>query len=74
MAKVHERKSYTKINKILNFGLLRSDKNCFVGLKYEMKEIIDIVRVLALQVELEDYLNPINISMNSKELLKKLKI
>ena len=73
MAKVHERKSYTIINKILNFGLLRSDKN-FVGLKYEMKEIIDIVRVLALQVELEDYLNPINISMNSKELLKKLKI
>ena len=39
-----------------------------------MKETIDIVRVLALQVELEDYLNPINISMNSKELLKKLKI
>ena len=74
MAKVHERKSYTIINKILNFGLLRSDKNCFVGLKYKMKEIIDRVRVLALQVELEDYLNPINISMNSKELLKKLKI
>ena len=74
MAKVHERKSYTIINKILNFGLLRSDKNCFVGLKYKMKETIDIVRVLALQVELEDYLIPINISMNSKELLKKLKI
>ena len=72
--KVHERKSYTIINKILNFGLLRSDKNCFVGLKYKMKETIDIVRVLALQVELEDYLIPINISMNSKELLKKLKI
>ena len=73
LAKVHERKSYTVINnKILNFGLLRSDKNRFVGQKYEMKEIIDIVRVLGLQVESENYLNPINISMNSNELLKKL--
>ena len=37
-----------------------------------MKEITDIVRVLILQVESETYLNPINISMNSNELLKKL--
>ena len=37
-----------------------------------MKETIDIVRVLGLQVESENYLNPINISMNSNELLKKL--
>ena len=37
-----------------------------------MKEMIDIVRVLGLQVESENYLNPINISMNSNELLKKL--
>ena len=68
LAKVLEKKSYTVINnKILNFGLLRSDKNRFVGQKYEMKEIIDIVRVLGLQVESENYLNPINISMNSKK-------
>ena len=37
-----------------------------------MKEIIDIVRVLGLQVESENYLNPINISMNSNKPLKKL--
>ena len=73
LAKVYKRKSYTVINnKILNFGLLRSNKNRFVGQKYKMKEIIDIVRVLGLQVESENYLNPINISMNSNELLKKL--
>ena len=73
LATVHEKKSYTVINnKILNFGLLKSDKNHFVGQKYKMKEIIDIVRVLGLQVESENYLNPINISMNSNELLKKL--
>ena len=73
LAKVLEKKSYTVINnKILNFGLLRSNKNRFVGQKYKMKEIIDIVRVLGLQVESENYLNPINISMNSNELLKKL--
>ena len=35
-------------------------------------EIIDIVRVLRLQVEPENYLNSINISMNSNKLLKKL--
>ena len=73
LAKAHKKKSYTVINnKILNFGLLRSDKNRFVGQKYKMKEIIDIVRVLGLQVESENYLNPINISMNSNKLLKKL--
>ena len=73
LAKVLEKKSYTVINnKILNFGLLRSNKNRFVGQKYKMKEIIDIVRVLGLQVESENYLNPINISMNSNKLLKKL--
>ena len=37
-----------------------------------MKEITHIVRVLGLQVESEYYLNPINISMNSNKLLKKL--
>ena len=73
LAKVHEKKSYTVINnKILNFGLLKSDKNRFVGQKYKMKEIIDMVTVLGLQVESENYLNPINISMNSNKLLKKL--
>ena len=72
LAKAHKKKSCTVINnKILNFGLLRSDKNRFVGQKYKMKEIIDIVRVLGLQVEPENYLNPINISMNSNKLLKK---
>ena len=37
-----------------------------------MKEITDIVRVLGLQVKLENFQNPINISMNLNELLKKL--
>ena len=47
LAKVHEKKSYTVINnKILSFGLLRSNKNRFFGQKYKMKEIIDIVSVL----------------------------
>ena len=73
LAKVHEKKSYTVINnKTLNFGQLRSDKNRFVGQKYKMKEIIDIDRVLGSQVESENYLNTINISMNSNDFLKKL--
>ena len=73
MAKVHKKNSYAVINnKILNFGLLRSEKNRLVGQKYKMKEITHIVRVLGLQVESENYLNPINISMNSNKLLKKL--
>ena len=36
-----------------------------------MKVIIDIARLRGLQVESENYLNPINISMNSNKLLKK---
>ena len=73
LAELHKKKSCTVINnKILNFGLLRSNKNRFLGQKYKMKEIIDIVRVLRLQVDSENYLNPINISMNSNKLLKTL--
>ena len=50
-AKVHEKKPYAVINNnILNLGLLRSNKNCFVGQKYNMKKIIDIARVLALKL------------------------
>ena len=52
--------------------MLKSDKNHFVGQKCKMKEIIDIVRVLGLQVESENYQNPINILMNLNKLLKKL--
>ena len=37
-----------------------------------MKEVIDIVKVLRLQVESENYLNPINNSINSNKLSKKL--
>ena len=41
LAKVHDKKSYAVINtKMLNSGLLRSHKNCFVGQKYKMKEIL----------------------------------
>ena len=65
LAKVLGKKSYTVINnKILNFGLLKSGKNRFVGQKHKMKEIIDIIRVLGLQAESENSLNSINISMN----------
>ena len=73
MVKVHKKKSCAVINnKILNVELLRSDKSCFLGQKYKTKEITDIVRVLGLQVESENYLNAINISMNSNELFKKI--
>ena len=52
--------------------MLKSDKNRFVGQKYKMKVIIDIARLRGLQVESENYLNPINISMNSNQLFRKL--
>ena len=42
LAELHQKKSCTVINnKILNFGLLRSNKNRFLGQKYKMKEIIE---------------------------------
>ena len=73
MGKVHEKKSYSVVsNNIFNFGLLRSKKNKTIGEKRKILEIIDTIKILGLQVETENYLNPINISLNINNVIQQL--
>ena len=55
-----------------NFGLLRSKKNKTIGEKRKMLKIIDIINILGLQVETENYLNLINISLNTNNVIQQL--
>ena len=55
-----------------NFGLLRSKKNKTIGEKGKMLKIMDIINILGLQVETENYLNPINISLNTNNVIQQL--
>ena len=55
-----------------NFGLLRSKKNKTIGEKRKMLKIINIINILGLQVETENYLNPINISLNTNNVIQQL--
>ena len=73
LGKVHEKMSYTVvIDNVFNFDLLRSKKNKTIGEKQEMLEIVDAIKILGLQVETENYLNPINISLNINNVIQQL--
>ena len=64
------RKLYTVVSdNVFDFGLLHSKKNKTIGEKHKILEIIDIIKILALQVETENYLNPINISLNTNNVI-----
>ena len=64
LGKVHE--NVVVSNKAFNFGLLRSKKNRTIG---EKRKMIDTTKILGLQVETESYLNPINISLNTNNVI-----
>ena len=71
LGKVHEKKMYTLVSdNVFNFGLLRSVKNKAIDEKHKMLEIIDTITILGLQVEAENYLNPINISLNTNNVIQ----
>ena len=55
---------------MFNFGLLRSKKNKTIGEKCKMLEIIATIKILGLHVETENYLNPINISLNNNNVIQ----
>ena len=66
LGKVHEKKSHTVVSdSVFNFGLLRSKKSKTIGEKRKVLELIDTIKILGLQVETENYLNPVNISLNN---------
>ena len=71
LGKVREKKMYTLVSdNVFNFGLLRSVKNKTIDEKHKMLEIIDTITILGLQVEAENYLNPINISLNTNNVIQ----
>ena len=73
LGKVHEKKLYTVVNNNdFNFGLFCSKKNKTIGQKHKMLEIIDKIKILGLQVDTENYLNPIIISLNSNNVIQQL--
>ena len=73
LGKVHEKKSYSVVsNNVYNFGLLHSKKYETIVEKHKMLEIIDTIKILGLQVETENYLNPINISLNTYNVIQQL--
>ena len=73
MGKVHEKKLYTVFSdKVFNFGLLLSKKNKTIGEKHKVLEIINTIKILGLQVETENYLNPINIYLKTNNVTRQL--
>ena len=73
MGKIHEKNLYIVVSDdIFNFGLLHSKKNKTIGEKHQMFEIINTIKILGLQVETENYLNPINMSLNTNNVIQQL--
>ena len=73
LRKVHEKKSYSVVsNNFFNFGLLPSKKNETIGEKCIMLETINTIKILGLEVQTENYLNPINISLNTNNVIQQL--
>ena len=52
--------------------MLRSKKNKTVGEKRRMLEVIDTIQILGLQIEAQNFLNPITISLNSYNVIEQL--
>ena len=73
LGKVHEKNPYIVVSDdVFNFGLLRSKKNKAIGEKHKLLEIINTIKILGLQVETENYLNPINMSLNTNNAIQQL--
>ena len=76
LGKVHTKKSFNVVSdKVFNFGILRSKKTKkTIGEKRRMViEIIDTICVLGLQIEEQNYLNPITVSITSNDVILELK-
>ena len=68
-----KKKSHTVANdNVFNFGLLPSKKSKTIGENRKMLEIIDTIKILGIQVETENYSNPINIFLNTNNAIQQL--
>ena len=74
LGKVHTKKSFNVVsNKVFNFAILRIEKNKRTGEKRVMNlEIIDTIRILGIQDNDVNFLNPITISISLDTVIQKL--
>ena len=74
LGKVHTKKSFNVVsNKIFNFAILRTVKNKRTSEKRAMNlEIIDTIRILGIQDNNVNFLNPITILISSDTVIQKL--
>ena len=72
--KVHSKKTFDIVGEyILNFGILSTKKKKKIGEKRIMTgEIIDFVNIIGIQNVEYEYLNPINVKINSESIIRKL--
>ena len=72
--KVHSKKTFDIVGEyILNFGILSTKKKKKIGEKRIMDgEIIDFVNIIGIQNVEYEYLNPINVKINSESIIRKL--
>ena len=72
--KVHSKKTFDIVGEyILNFGILSTKKKKKIGEKRIMAgEIIDFVNIIGIQNVEYEYLNPINVKINSESIIRKL--
>ena len=67
LGKVHEDRSFTVVGKrVFNFGLLRTKKHKTIGQKRPMTlKVINTIRVLGVQDQNINFINPLTISISS---------
>ena len=74
LSKVHTKKSFNVVcNKVFNFGMLRTKGKKAIGQKRPSnQEIIETVKIFAIQNSEYNFLNPIYISITSDHIKQKL--
>ena len=72
LGKVHENRSFTVVgDRVFNLGLLRMKKQKTIGQKRPMAlEIIDTIRILSIQDQNVNFINPITISISSDTIIQ----
>ena len=74
MGKVHENRSFTVVgDRIFNLGLLSTKKQKTIGQKRPLTlEIIDTIRILGVQNQNVNFINPITVSISSDTVIQQL--
>ena len=74
LGKVHNKKYFNVVSdKVFNFGILKTKKKKTIGEKRAIGlQVVDTIRILAIQNSDYNFLNPINISISSDNVIQQL--